>query len=259
MKKVALAIMATLAAPAALAADGGSFTFNQAYTDTVEAGVDVRVDDIRFGVWKDDNASRFRIEGYAGYKFNDHVTSVLKYRESDNPEKEDDTRWRSETSFTKLGLPEWLLRDIRVRVDYFSEYKDTLNSLGKSTPSNTLRGELRLRNRVRYNNLTWVADPEFTDINHEDGDGARWNVIFGQELHYKINDVTVSYLFEPRYTVRGDGGWNRIRHAFEVQKRFSNEWRLRAGLRKESTRNIHNGDHDWNEDFQYRLAADYRF
>ncbi|CAH0528728.1 hypothetical protein [Vibrio hippocampi] len=250
MKKASILLIAAVMAPAALAAKG-SFYLNQAYTDTIEAGIEVNDNNVLFGIEKDDSASRFRMEGYVGYKFNDHISSVLKYRESDNEKLYDDTRWRSETTFSKLGTPEWLLRDVRVRIDHFPE----------TNSNNSERGELRLRNRVRFGKkFQWVFVPEILDINHVDSDdSSRWQVQPTNEFHYKVNKATVSYYFSPRYTVRGQEGWNRIRHTFEVQQRFDNKWRLRAGLRKESTRDIHNGATDWKEDFQYRLSADYIF
>ncbi|MGL6259685.1 hypothetical protein [Vibrio sp. WXL210] len=261
MKKMALIIAAAVAAPTAFASSGGNFYFGQVYDDTIEAGFDAYVGDVRFGIEKDDNPDRFRVEGYIGYKINDHLTMDLKYRESDMmDEKLDDRRVRLETTVGKLGLPEWLLRDVRIRADYFADADER---------DNDFRGEVRLRNRVRYGNLQWIVVPEFTDINHDARDGSkawengksRMQMLLANEFHYKLDgDVTVTYINQPRYTLRGEGGFNRVRNTFEIQKRFDNEWRLRAGVRKQATRNVHEtGGGKWNDEFLWRLGADYRF
>lgn len=251
MKKISFALFAAVMAPAVMASSsGGNFFFNQAYTDTIEAGFDAHVNNFLLGAKKDDNSSRFRAEVYAGFKFNDHISSVLKYRESDDDSQDEDTRYRIETSFANLGTPEWLLRDVRLRLDHYS----------KTNAKHAERAELRLRNRVRYGDFQWIFAPELLDLNHVDSDGSqRWQVQPTNEFHYKINQATLSYYFSPRYTVRGDKGFNRIRHTVEIQQRFDDKWRLRAGIRKESTRDIHDGTTKWNDDFQYRISADYNF
>ncbi len=253
MKILALGIVVALAAPTALAEKGNVF-WDQAYTDTVEAGFHVTVGDIRFGTKKDDNASRFRLESHLGYKFNDHFTADFKYRDSDDaaPKSSEDTRYRIEGTVSKLGLPEWLLRDVRFRLDHYSKVDD---------PMNSERGELRLRNRVREGNFEWVFAPEWTDINHVDSAGdARWQMAFKNEFYYKVNDVQLMLSYDPRYTSRGDAGFNRVRTTVEVSQRFDNNLRLRVGIRKLDQRsNIHNGDKDWTSEFVYRVGADYNF
>ncbi|MGF1681444.1 hypothetical protein [Photobacterium minamisatsumaniensis] len=263
MKKLVILIAVAMAAPTAIAGAKGQIYFGQNYTDTIEAGVDIQVDNnVRFGIEKDDNDSRFRVEGYVGYKFNDHLTMDLNYRESDEMDTSlDDRRVRLESTVSKLGTPEWLLRDIRIRADYYADADER---------DNDFRGELRFRNRVRFGDLQWNLVSEITDINHDAREGSnswddgksRTQFLVANELHYKVGEATVSYIYQPRYTLRGEGGFNRIRHTFEVQQRFDNEWRLRAGIRKVSTRDIHRGDaqgKDWNDDFVWRLGADYRF